>query len=1858
MKHLKKILFALVLVALLVSAVATAAFANDTYTGTVAQGQKKFKDEIEALADTDVAKKSAALASFAVYFETINPEEDGYDELATKFNNAKFDLALNAAKSLEAGAYAQYISSATAIMSFLESVKELEYKKPSSNIYTGSVAELMAIIATLKENPTLEDLKTVAAKVYNYEQSTPVNPTEDGYDEFLKQYYGYTAEDPADSIKGIKVQLEEALWASVNEVSDATAKREALVAICEYLKVTPISDATVDGYNALRKGLIDQYMSMGDTLGSAEMVLSEELVKVPTYASNNPTVMLTALNTAYNNYTTYMGGLAEGEEPDAANLASLVDSLSTAYLRLYNVFLTTKIDLSRYTEQMKAFYAAAPIVAEYKISAVDAEVSMTAKIAKLAELRAFFEATPISNAAVNAFNAKRAELIALCEELAAEYSAPDVLLTHTPLAEKASNIKVATLNAALKKAKEAKTLDEKKTAFASINKILAVAVINTAETGYDTFVTEYRAAVNSFAAELITVAEDATAEEKLAALSSIKEYLAASPIDSSLVSSYNELVDTVVEDEAKANALKLSHYFIELSDLIKEYNAADEKAAAYTKIDTLYFSVANVNVLDSAYVQTVADITEAYEDCIDYIVDVIASAASVTAKAEKIDFAKSFFDGIYFGVEAKNTYNTAVASYVEECNGYVAAINDETSGVATLENMMDIFHTYAEGVIESETIEKKVEFFTLLYNLVKAEPSEVKDGFMWFDPDFIAFSSETDSESVYSKACAAMTEALMNHIDAQNSADLKLVALTYVKDVIKSAPYSKDIINKYEEKRAALAKIDYNVEATAIEGATTEIVYEVNEVISLDELKALIDGVPAIPTPVTPEPGEDGEEVEPEPIDYIAAYKEIMAKFAELRKFFTTSDEEQKPETEPVDENTTEEEQKPLTINSPALAEYVELMNKYYEKEQLLLVVIQKYLAESKEENYGAYTYVYNYLENDGVAAYIANDYNKSRLDFFKNSDFNTKLSAYRTTLIPIIDHLNSVSYDATLLENSEAKVAELTALLDKLCLDLIEGHITAYDISDYTHGEQALLRKNVEMDRISALQKVYSVSSYEGHDGIQFKISTRNSQLAQLTRAQKEAIQSTTNLEEYDWATTSFTDHENGKNSLKLYNGTNTPTTNYLEVRNDGTNKYLSVNYISSAAPYIEPKVGDTSNGVVVEFDYFCTDNMGVTFSCTEYLLDENGNKYDSNGDGSNDRASITFFSVSKGGISGFNASDVFTYGEWSHITMVFTKEGASGVVSLYVDYVPVGSKAVSMGAASGGVKPASFDFTALRIKRSTSVANEEMAFDNILIYPGTNYRESSRFSAMTDGEKFEFYVNYSLDSTKTAVNRSYAYNAAKTILPSVKNSASLAGVVAKFENIVYSRDIGADAHNERMTILREKLVSLYEPITSANASTKENEIKKVEEYIESSAAYFDQTNKEFIEAKSFISNLKPEIERANNLYVFVNALMRFDRATTLASMTKHYNTAKAYYDLCDLSSEDNFAAAASDPITMSFMSSLTGAAAEYDSLVTYYEEYANLKMVAQEKIENSIRIIKCINTIEAMEGYEANETYWSTNYDEIERFMAIARVIIQDENYDPTYAGVSAAIESFNGIESYFYVLVQKVHKGIIEEQLNRYTKSTSYIEKKGICTYVSNYITENNVNKKDPELAVLVERLDAYTKEVAQYELQYGSVLEENTTAFIGLVNKMDSFASYKDIKPLYDEAIASYYYNMNVDSEAAKDALARFAKHEEYAKEAEETAASLKSAVASLKSARSRKQIYKALAECALYVDKANTDIKGVSDNIAIYNEKLAAYKAELEPVNQQISESGGIACSSRANSIATAVLAIVKTIFSR
>ena len=139
--------------------------------------------------------------------------------------------------------------------------------------------------------------------------------------------------------------------------------------------------------------------------------------------------------------------------------------------------------------------------------------------------------------------------------------------------------------------------------------------------------------------------------------------------------------------------------------------------------------------------------------------------------------------------------------------------------------------------------------------------------------------------------------------------------------------------------------------------------------------------------------------------------------------------------------------------------------------------------------------------------------------------------------------------------------------------------------------------------------------------------------------------------------------------------------------------------------------------------------------------------------------------------------------------------------------------------------------------------------------------------------------------------------------------------------------------------------------------------------------------------------------------------------------------------------------------------------------------------------------------------------------------------------------------------------------------------------------------------------------------------------------------------------KAIADGYDEAIV-YYYEMNVDSDEAKAAVAIF---EAFAEElaAQELASAMFLGYAEqLKSAKNDKDTYLALVNCAAYVDGVTDSIDGVAAALELYETELAKYNAKIAPMNGEIEQINDVVSAVRSGSIASAILAVINNIFNR
>ena len=181
------------------------------------------------------------------------------------------------------------------------------------------------------------------------------------------------------------------------------------------------------------------------------------------------------------------------------------------------------------------------------------------------------------------------------------------------------------------------------------------------------------------------------------------------------------------------------------------------------------------------------------------------------------------------------------------------------------------------------------------------------------------------------------------------------------------------------------------------------------------------------------------------------------------------------------------------------------------------------------------------------------------------------------------------------------------------------------------------------------------------------------------------------------------------------------------------------------------------------------------------------------------------------------------------------------------------------------------------------------------------------------------------------------------------------------------------------------------------------------------------------------------------------------------------------------------------------------------------------------------------------------------------------------------------------------------------------------------------------------------------NVYNDELEAQADDYTAVLAQNTQYFINTINHMTTVLTYAELKPLFDKA-TGYYYSTDANSAEAAAAAEKYIAYREQLEAYETNGAIFVGLVNGLYEANllegveREDAIYAILVDCIAYVDLVDEGVKGVASAMAAYEDALAAYNAELEIVNSDISESAKITCAVRTGSISNIVLAIVSKIF--
>lgn len=891
---------------------------------------------------------------------------------------------------------------------------------------------------------------------------------------------------------------------------------------------------------------------------------------------------------------------------------------------------------------------------------------------------------------------------------------------------------------------------------------------------------------------------------------------------------------------------------------------------------------------------------------------------------------------------------------------------------------------------------------------------------------------------------------------------------------------------------------------------------------------------------------------------------------------------------------------------------------------------------------------------------------------------YKEDLTVYLTL---VKDHLVNSPVDLEAYPEFKDRYDEFTPAINKAELDLIDvllEDLKNFDGDGYEYPELA------EAAALSKVSKALSSStipeSTEGYGEIVEKIKTEEVRIAAVKEARRIALESQANLAEYDMTSNMY--FKDFSKSSQTMENPNADSNEYSErvitsgSANDPSyegywryvclaNPATPASYASLYQPYIK-------NGFVMSFDFMVEGTNGTHFNTASFFnewQDAKGNRlqgfgnsifeiaYDSKTD------ALKVYNVKKTGIeTPTTVYNVAAEGQWFNV--MFTFDYNTRYAKLYIDYQYLFDVYLENGP-DAAVKTV--------VRGSHSSAWQNVCYDNVSFLEGTTYRDMKRFDGNTNTELFNYYVDYFNNKENAIGSRNTAYAKAKLFIDEMK--ALVDGVpeneltdelkevkenIAIYESFDFQKELKGEIVERNIV----KILAMVEELKaikpdSSIVGTINSKIKAIDTFISENNDFVNKADSRYNEAMADISAVKVTLSKCQTAVDFSKLLIQFNRATTVASMTKRAIALDQLYKSKRMDKEENMSIIGADSEFLAFEAlinpeGLSKGDPGYLTAMDYYFAIPQ-KIAEQAKVENSNRIIKCIGLLLELEGYENTEEYWLEHYDDVEFFISIIRDIVSIDNYDPTYPGIDEALVQYEEIDAFFFDILQTSHMEIISAQLDRFAQSVSYIEKMGICQYLDIYFASNSdIDLTLPEIQEFVYRHERYKEQLDGYEDTYNELLERNTRYFIDTVAKMQAVNTYEDLKPLYETAL-SYYYAMNAITDETKAAVALFDEYDKALISMETNAKLFMAASADidLVDILGVQAEFRILSECSLYYDYIDsTYSEALASRMAKYEKLVEAYNGAVDSVNESVETSMYITSALRADSIPSAVLAVI------
>lgn len=1440
---------------------------------------------------------------------------------------------------------------------------------------------------------------------------------------------------------------------------------------------------------------------------------------------------------------------------------------------------------------------------------------------------------------------------------------------------------------------------------------------------YESFLQLYYDACEDYVATALAEVDTlATVSEKISELNSIKSDIETLPATVKVAKLFNDKIKAIATEygsvaEALLGELALvakgdnglivdteyaTDAVAKLNELLGAITSAqtlDEKKLAFTNIYNYITSVC----IDTTTAEYAAFLTAYSTARNDFRAALFATvnddnAPTLEAKIAALLVLRDYLNVTPVDQDTVDKYNDKVDEIINDCKDgieFAKGIKAEFTPIPPVSGRYNGHIGTMTAYESSINIDvNATDFSTIDYATVIAQIKKYHDYVR--NPDTLVKPNEDyyNSLNSYNAKCDKLTELLMDDYKKAETIDAKKIALEVVYGYVKDCIYSEQLVNELNaaalEIGAGYEAIKQTVSAPDVKvispfGNLTNLIKAIDSQLPINKLKrAFAEFFAYYKTLIL-------DVTDPSYADFLKAFedKEKVFKEALLKAVDDANN--------PLEKYTMLIAAKDCIIENPVS---VALIDSYNAK--LVEVKALKYDLDKQKLEAEVAAFVYYTGDAAGLSEILAQITENSTTEDKKATlkaayeyistkridasaeGYATTIETYQAACDALVAELIKSITDAA---DNDAKVVALKSVREYLAGALFSAEaVDAFNEAlraVETNEVEPLVYYNLTLEELintfsgirtdgadtvkEVLANVYKlitekrIDAKKDNKNVITDVRTKmNAEVAVLIQAAKDRLDANAPISEYDAPTVfNYNFNDGGKLPWTLihtseYNNAN-PANPDCYRKNENGHMAIYLNKVIASRPYFEFKIPSSEKGFVFEFDIsvHAADKVTdeIAFGCIEGTGDE--------------RATANFLKVKNNDIingAGLTViKDAIARGEWTHVALVYIPESFS--MKLYVDYEFISEYKLKYN------KDVSHKVTVLRVQLGGS--GQYVSFDNMLLYQGTDCRTVDMFKNMSDAEKFNYYVDYFQNPERTSVNRNSAYRFAKSLLSSVLTEPSCKANIAILNSYDYNGNILGATREENLKAL-VKLVDEIGEISIKNTAEKINLIQNIETFISTNAQFLPQADERFIEIRENITEKTEIITEFNNTKQLLAAFERFKRATTLASMTRHSASVASYYELCGFVAKDKdgkwFVTDKYDVIKNDVSVKEFLAEVGEETLMDYYDSMPDI-IAERIRIENSDRIIDCILFIENIEGYDADASYedkkafWDENYDYINKYILVIRGVIK--NYDNTVEGVEEALKVYDEINKYFFDRLQKEHVRVMQEQLDKYPLTDSYIEKKGICSFIEKYLKDNDIDETLDEIKAIKATYLIYSEEVEIHKSEYQALLDQNTVSFISVVDRMKANEnSYAALVALFNEANEKYYYSMNVDTEDAelktKLELAILA-FEQYALEIQEielASENFLKAAKTLENAKNRTQKYKALINCAKYEANANADVDGVSEAIELYNTALAAYKASVTPANEIVSEANEAVCSVRTISIADTVLSVIKNMFSK